>query len=86
MSLNPIRHILINVKTEPFFSVREHPNHDSLTLTRSIVLQYCELESLVSVKRTPSCKYSRRIAMLRHDQALKEGLDEVAKAGFRTGT
>jgi hypothetical protein len=37
---------LINVKTEPFFSVREHPNHDSLTLTRSIVRQYCELESL----------------------------------------
>jgi len=24
--------------------------------------------------------------MLRHDQALKESLDEVAKAGFRAGT
>jgi hypothetical protein len=46
VSLNPIRHILINVKTEPFFLVREHPNHDSLPLTRSIVRQYCELESL----------------------------------------
>jgi hypothetical protein len=41
---------------------------------------------VVSAKRTPSCKDSRRIAMLRHDQALKEGLDEVAKAGFRAGT
>src|SRR5258706_11330608 len=37
----------------------------------------------VSATRTPSCKDSRRNAMLRHDQALKEGLDEVAKAGFR---
>ena len=45
-SLNPIRHILFNVKTEPFFSVREHLNYDSLPLTRSIVRQYCELESL----------------------------------------
>ncbi len=42
--------------------------------------------SFVSAKRTPSCKDSRRIAMLRHDQALKEGVDEVAKAGFRAGT
>ena len=41
---------------------------------------------IVSAKRTPSCKDSRRIAVLRHDQALKEGLDEVAKAGFRAGT
>jgi hypothetical protein len=40
----------------------------------------------VSAKRTPSCKDPRRIAVLRHDQALKEGLDEVAKAGFRAGT
>jgi predicted nucleic acid-binding protein len=40
----------------------------------------------VSAKRTPSCKDSRRIAVLRHDQALQEGLDEVAKAGFRAGT
>ena len=40
----------------------------------------------VSAKRTPSCKDSRRIAMLRHDQALKEGLDKVAKVGFRAGT
>ena len=41
------------------------------------------LRHFVSAKRTPSCKDSRRIAKLRHDQALKEGLDEVAKAGFR---
>ena len=40
----------------------------------------------VSAKRTPSCKDSRRNAMLRHDQALKEGVDEVAKAGFRART
>jgi site-specific recombinase XerD len=40
----------------------------------------------VSATRTPSCKDSRRNAMLRHDQALKEGLDEVAKAGLRAGT
>ena len=40
----------------------------------------------VSATRTPSCKDSRRNAMLRHDQALKEGLDEVAKAGFRAVT
>jgi hypothetical protein len=40
----------------------------------------------VSATRTPSCKDLRRNAMLRHDQALKEGLDEVAKAGFRAGT
>jgi hypothetical protein len=40
-------------------------------------------EANVSATRTPSCKDSRRNAMLRHDQALKEGLDEVAKAGFR---
>ena len=39
----------------------------------------------VSATRTPSCKDSRRNAMLRHDQALKESLDEVAKAGFRAG-
>src|SRR5215472_9821488 len=45
-SLNPIRHILVDVKTEPFFSVREHLNYDSLTLTRSIVRQDCELKSL----------------------------------------
>jgi hypothetical protein len=43
-------------------------------------------EFIVSATRTPSCKDSRRNAMLRHDQALKEGLDEVAQAGFRTGT
>jgi dGTP triphosphohydrolase len=42
--------------------------------------------TIVSAKRTPSCKDSRRNAMLRHDQALKEGLDEVAKAGFRAVT
>ena len=41
---------------------------------------------IVSVTRTPSCKDARRNAMLRHDQALKEGMDEVAKAGFRAGT
>jgi len=40
----------------------------------------------VSATRTPSCKDSRRNAMLRHDQALKEGLDEVAKGGFRAVT
>ena len=40
----------------------------------------------VSATRTPSCKDLRRNAMLRHDQALKEGLDEVAKAGFRAVT
>jgi hypothetical protein len=40
----------------------------------------------VSAARTPSCKDSRRNAMLRHDQALKESLDEVAKAGFRAVT
>ena len=34
-------------------------------------------ENNVSATRTPSCKDSRRNAMLRHDQALKEGLDEV---------
>jgi len=45
-----------------------------------------QLKPSVSAKRTPSCKDSRRIAMLRHDQALKEGLEEVAKAGFRAGT
>jgi PST family polysaccharide transporter len=49
--------------------------------------QIAELNTLslfiVSAARTPSCKDSRRNAMLRHDQALKEGLDEVAKAGFR---
>jgi hypothetical protein len=39
----------------------------------------------VSAKRTPSCKDSGRNAMLRHDQALKESMDEVAKAGFRAG-
>ena len=43
-------------------------------------------QALVSAKRTPSCKDSRRNAMLRHDQALKEGVDEVAKAGFRART
>ncbi len=43
-------------------------------------------EIIVSAKRTPSCKDSRRIAKLRHDQALKESLDKVAKAGFRAGT
>ena len=43
------------------------------------------LRSDVSATRTPSCKDSRRNAMLRHDQALKESLDEVAKAGFRAG-
>src|SRR5215467_5561505 len=42
-------------------------------------------DSMVSAKRTPSCKDSRRIAMLRYDQAFKEGQDEVAKAGFRAG-
>jgi len=42
--------------------------------------------SFVSATRTPSCKDLRRNAMLRHDQALKEGLDEVAKAGLRAGT
>jgi hypothetical protein len=41
---------------------------------------------IVSATRTPSCKDLRRNAMLRHDQALKEGLDEVAKAGFRAVT
>jgi hypothetical protein len=44
------------------------------------------IEENVSATRTPSCKDSRSTAMLRHDQALKEGLDEVAKAGFRAGT
>jgi hypothetical protein len=44
------------------------------------------IANFVSATRTPSCKDSRRIAMLRHDQALKEGADEVAKAGFRAGT
>jgi hypothetical protein len=49
--------------------------------------QQTRTESLfVSAKRTPSCKDSRRNAMLRHDQALKEDVDEVAKAGFRAGT
>jgi hypothetical protein len=43
-------------------------------------------QMFVSATRTPSCKDSRRNAMLRHDQALKEGLDEVAKAGFRAVT
>jgi len=42
--------------------------------------------SFVSATRTPSCKDSRRNAMLRHDQALKKDLDEVAKAGLRAGT
>ena len=40
----------------------------------------------VSAKRTASCKESRRVAVWRHDQALPEGVDEVAKAGFRTRT
>jgi len=39
---------------------------------------------LVSVKRTPSCKRVGPIALLRHDQALKEGVDEVAKTDPRT--
>src|SRR5206468_1381926 len=47
---------------------------------------FTSVESTVSAKRTPSCKDSRRNAMLRHDQALKEGVDEVAKAGFRART
>jgi AAA domain len=42
--------------------------------------------NVVSAKRTPSCKESRRVAMWRHDQALPEGVDEVAKTGFRTRT
>ncbi len=52
------------------------------------MLTYSALTTLyfVSATRTPSCKDSRRNAMLRHDQALKEGLDKVAKAGFRAGT
>src|SRR5215472_8208800 len=40
-------------------------------------------KSFVIAKRTPSCKKLRPIAMLQHEQALKEGVDEVAKAGFR---
>jgi len=43
-------------------------------------------EQSVSVKRTPSCKRVGPIALLRHDEALKEGVNEVAKAGFRAGT
>ena len=38
----------------------------------------------VSVKRTPSCKRVGPIALLRHDQALKEGVEEVAKTDPRT--
>src|SRR5258708_5623516 len=49
-------------------------------------LMTLDLEKRVSATRTASCKDSRRNAMLRHDQALKESLDEVAKAGFRAGT
>jgi hypothetical protein len=45
-----------------------------------------QARDFVSATRTPSCKDLRRNAMLRHDQALKEGLDEVAKAGLRAGT
>jgi hypothetical protein len=41
--------------------------------------------NFVSAKRTPSCERLCRIAMLRHDQTNKEGMDEVAKAGFRAG-
>ena len=40
----------------------------------------------VSAKQTPSCIDSCRAAMLRHDQALREDVEEVAKAGFRAGT
>ena len=39
---------------------------------------------IVSVKRTPSCKRVGPIALLRHDQARKEGVDEVAKTDPRT--
>ena len=57
---------------------------------RSFALHDPEMATLVSLfvsaTRTPSCKDSRRNAMLRDDQALKEGLDEVAKAAFRAGT
>jgi hypothetical protein len=42
--------------------------------------------SIVSVKRTPSCKRLCRSARLRHDQTRKESADEVAKADCRTGT
>jgi hypothetical protein len=51
----------------------------------NVFVLIAEVKSLVSAKRTPSCKDSRRVAMLRHEQALKEGVDEVAKAGFRAG-
>jgi hypothetical protein len=38
----------------------------------------------VSVIRTPSCKRVGPIALLRYDQALKEGVEEVAKTDSRT--
>jgi hypothetical protein len=54
----------------------------------NLIAVFCVLSwrIFVSATRTPSCKDSRRNAMLRHDQALKEGLDEVANAGFRAVT
>jgi hypothetical protein len=56
------------------------------TVLRCATAALWSMTNKVSATRTPSCKDSRRNAMLRHDQALKEGLDEVAKAGFRAVT
>jgi hypothetical protein len=39
----------------------------------------------VSATRTPSCERFRRTAKLGHDQAHKEAVGEVVKAGCRAG-
>lgn len=52
---------------------------------QELLLQYFQnIREKVSVKRTPSCKRVGPIALLRHDQARKEGVDEVAKTDPRT--
>jgi pyridoxine 4-dehydrogenase len=42
-----------------------------------------EIAQLDEIAKGSSASVASRVAVLRHDQAFKEGLDEVAKAGFR---
>jgi hypothetical protein len=67
----------LNVKVMPI-----RLRHDSARIARVLGVRF---RSDCEPKGTPSCKDSLRSAKLRHDQALKEGVYEVAKAGFRAG-
>ncbi len=65
-------------------SVPSAPSDDSANLPIQMRVRSGIVRFMVSVKRTPSCKRVGPIALLRHDQARKEGVDEVAKTDART--